>query len=193
MVQELDESFDVVFFIGYHAKAGSPRGLFAHTGDGNVRDLVINNRSVGEGGWNALVAAWYGVPVGLVTGDDVAVAQVKEDVPGIRGVVVKRALDSRSTVLEPLAKARLEIEKAAREAVAAVSGKTPPKRPGAIRVRLSFRDVVIPEVVEIIPMFERTAPDQIEFNADTMPKAYALIRFLYRWVGAPGPRAGYEY
>ena len=32
MVEGLDETFDAVIFVGYHAKADSPRGLFAHTG-----------------------------------------------------------------------------------------------------------------------------------------------------------------
>ena len=63
MMEGLDETFDAVIFVGYHAKADAPRGLFAHTGSGVVRDLQINGRSVGEGGMNAALAAWYGVPV----------------------------------------------------------------------------------------------------------------------------------
>ena len=78
MMEGLDESFDAVIFVGYHAKAGHPGGLFAHTGSGVVRDVRVNGTSMGEGGLNTTVAAWYGVPVVLVTGDDVAVKQVAE-------------------------------------------------------------------------------------------------------------------
>src|SRR5687768_3319108 len=81
MMEGLDDSFDAVIFVGYHAKADAPRGLFAHTGSGVVRDLQINGRSVGEGGMNAALAAYYGVPVVSVSGDDVAIAEVKESVP----------------------------------------------------------------------------------------------------------------
>ena len=77
MMEGLDESFDAVIFVGYHAKADSPRGVFAHTGSGVVKDLVVNGKSVGEGGMNARLAQWFGVPVVLVTGDDVAVEQQK--------------------------------------------------------------------------------------------------------------------
>jgi len=63
MVEGLDETFDAVIFIGYHAKADSPRGLFAHTGSGVVKDVQVNGRSAGEGGLNTLMAQWYGVPV----------------------------------------------------------------------------------------------------------------------------------
>ena len=95
MMEGLDETFDAVIFVGYHAKADAPRGLFAHTGSGIVRDLQINGRSVGEGGMNAALAAWYGVPVVAVSGDDVAVAEVTESVPGVRGAIVKRAIKQR--------------------------------------------------------------------------------------------------
>ena len=99
MMEGLDETFDGAIFIGYHAKADAPRGLFAHTGSGVVRDLQINGRSVGEGGMNAALAAWHGVPVLVVTGDDVAVAEVKESAPDARGVVVKRAINIRAVEL----------------------------------------------------------------------------------------------
>lgn len=181
MMEGLDDSFDAVFFIGYHAQADSPRGLFAHTGSGVVRDLRINGRSVGEGGMNALLAAYYGVPVALVTGDDVAVAQVREVAPGARGVVVKRALNPRAAELKPLAEARREIEAAAREAVLSAR-KVPPARDGPVRVELQFRDALIPLIVETLPGFKRPASDTVAFAMPTMPEAYAVIRVLYRYI-----------
>src|SRR5690606_3436487 len=117
MMEGLDETFDAIVFVGYHAKADAPRGVFAHTGSGVVRDLQINGRSVGEGGMNAALAAWYGVPVVAVSGDDTAVEEVTRSVPGIRGVVVKRAINTRAVELRPLAEARKDIQAAAREGV----------------------------------------------------------------------------
>ena len=34
MMEGLDSTFTAVVFVGYHARAGAPRGLFAHTGSG---------------------------------------------------------------------------------------------------------------------------------------------------------------
>ena len=107
-----------MIFVGYHAKADAPRGLFAHTGSGVVRDLQVNGVSVGEGGMNAAMAAWYGVAVALVTGDDAAVEEVKAIAPGVRTVAVKRAINTRAVELLPLAEARRQIEEGARQAVA---------------------------------------------------------------------------
>jgi D-aminopeptidase len=42
--------------------------------------------------------------------------------------------------------------------------------------------VTIPEVAASIPTMERPAPDTIAFTADSMPKAYTLIRLLYRYI-----------
>jgi D-amino peptidase len=181
MMEGLDESFDAVLFVGYHAKAEAPRGLFAHTGSGVVRDLQINGVSVGEGGMNAAMAAWHGVAVALVTGDDAAVEEVKAIVPGVRGVAVKRAINTRAVELLPLGEARKQIEEGARQAVA--SAKKPAAvRSGPYKVTMRFRDVTIPEVASAFREVERPAADMVAFARDTMPDAYRLIRVLYRFI-----------
>jgi D-amino peptidase len=178
MMEGLDESFDAAIFIGYHAKAGSPGGLFAHTGSGNVADVRVNGRSLGEGGLNTLVAGWYGVPVVLVTGDDVAVTQTATDA---KTVVVKRAINPRAAELRPLAVVHREIEAASRDGVARAQ-RSKPVRERAYTVQVQLRDVMIPEVAEVLPGMTRPAPDTVAFETDAMPKAYALIRFLYKFI-----------
>lgn len=181
MMEGLDESFDAVIFVGYHAKADSPRGLFAHTGSGVLRDLQINGKSVGEGGMNAALAAWYGVPVVSVSGDDVAVAEVKASVPGIKTVAVKRAINMRAAELKPLPQARREIQDAARDGVAGAK-KTAPHRQRPYRVTVQYRNFTFPEVATAFREIELVAPDTIAFSRETMPEAYRLIRVLYRFI-----------
>lgn len=181
MMQGLDDTFDAVIFVGYHAKASTPAGLFAHTGSGVVADLEIGGRSVGEGGLNTLLAAWYGVPVVLVSGDDVAVAEVRGVATGARGVVVKKALNVRAVELRPLLAARAEIEKEAKDAVASAA-RIPPQRPAPIRVRMRFHDTLIPVIAEAFPNIERVAPDTVAWSSDTMPAAYRLVRVFYRYL-----------
>lgn len=181
MMEGLDESFHAAIFVGYHAQAGSPNGLFAHTGSGVVADVRVNGQSLGEGGLNTLVAGWYGVPVVLVTGDDVAVKQVLAVASGARGVVVKRAINQRAVELRPLQDVHRDIDLAAREAVAAAR-RVAPRREASYKVEVQFREPFIPEVAEILPGMQRPAPDTIAFTTDTMPRAYALIRVLYRYI-----------
>lgn len=181
MMEGLDESFDAVLFIGYHAKASASRGLFAHTGSGVVRDLQVNGRSVGEGGMNAALAAWHGVAVALVTGDDAAVDEVKAAAPGVKGVAVKRAINTRAVEMLPLAEARRLIEAGAKEAVATAKKPTP-VRQGPYTVQMQFRDVTIPEVMSAFREMTLASPDTLAFQRDTMPEAYRLIRVLYRFI-----------
>lgn len=181
MMEGLDSTFDAVLFVGYHAKAGSPRGVFAHTGSGVVADLQVNGLSVGEGGMNAILARWYGVPVVLVTGDDVAIEQQKATAPDVRGVVVKRAINTRAVELLPLAEARRNIQQAARDAVAGAR-KGRPERLAQYTVRMTFPNPNIPEVATAFREVKLVTPTTVEFSRESMPDAYRLIRVLYRFI-----------
>jgi D-amino peptidase len=181
MMEGLDETFDAAIFIGYHAQARSANGLFAHTGSDVVADVRVNGRSLGEGGLNTLVAHWYGVPVVLVTGDDVAVKQVGEVAQDARAVIVKRAINPRAAELRPLGQVHQEIEAAARTAVSqAKRGR--PLREAAYNVEIEFTAPFIPEVAANIPTMQRPSTHTIAFSTDTMPRAYTLIRLLYRYI-----------
>ena len=181
MMEGLDDTFDAAIFIGYHTKADTFAGLFAHTGSGVVRDLRVNGVSVGEGGLNTLLASWYGVPVVLVTGDDQAVAQVQEVATEARGVVVKWAINERAVELKPLEVAHREIEEAARDSVT-TARRFQPRRDAVYRVRLQFRNSLYPEIASAFPSIDRPEPDTVTFETDGMPHAYRLIRVLYRFI-----------
>jgi D-amino peptidase len=78
MMLGIDDTFDAVVFIGYHAKAGTEDGILAHTSSGNVIDLSVNGVSFPEAGYNAVIAGLHGVPVVLVAGDNWICDQVVE-------------------------------------------------------------------------------------------------------------------
>jgi D-amino peptidase len=78
MMLGIDETFDAVLFIGYHAKAGTEEGVLAHTSSGNVMDLSVNGVSLPEGGYNALIAGLYDVPVVFVAGDNWICDQIRD-------------------------------------------------------------------------------------------------------------------
>ena len=92
MMEGVDSTFAAVVFLAYHAKAGTPNAILEHTSNGNVVDLSINGVSLPEGGYNALVAGLYGVPVVFVSGDRAAVEQIRGLVGPIEGVAVKQEI-----------------------------------------------------------------------------------------------------
>jgi D-aminopeptidase len=117
----------------------------------------------------------------LVTGDQVAVAQIKEIATGARGVITKRALNARTVELRPLGDVRQEIQATARAAMADAK-RTAPQRNGPFRVQITYRSTEIPEVAEALPGIERPAPDVLAFSSNSMADAFRLYRVLYRHI-----------
>jgi D-amino peptidase len=101
MMEGIDSTFSAVVFLGYHARAGTPNALLEHTSTGNVVDFSINGVSLPEGGYNALVAGLYGVPVVFVAGDRAVVEQIRSLVGPIDGVAVKDEISDASLGLSP--------------------------------------------------------------------------------------------
>ncbi len=92
MMLSIDESFDAVVFIGYHARAGTDGGVLAHTSSGNVIDLTINGVSLPEAGYNALIAGLHEVPVVFLSGDDCICGQAQELFEGVAVYETKKGL-----------------------------------------------------------------------------------------------------
>ncbi|MEU9886714.1 M55 family metallopeptidase [Sphaerisporangium sp. NPDC051011] len=89
MVQGVDAETDVVLFVGYHAPAGC-HGVLAHTYSG-FTSVRVNGVEQSEASGNAIICAAHGVPVGMVTGDDVICAQARELFLSVEVVEVKQA------------------------------------------------------------------------------------------------------
>jgi D-amino peptidase len=92
----LDSTAGALMLIGGHANAGSP-GVISHTYA--FDRFTVNGHVLNETGINALVAAEYGVPVVMVSGDDVVVREAKEQLgPQVVGVVTKWAIGRSAAI-----------------------------------------------------------------------------------------------
>jgi len=92
MMAGIDDSFDGVIFLGYHASTANTRGVRAHTmSSANITGLRLNGIEMTEGSMAAAAAGHFGVPVIMVSGDDVAVAENQVLIGNIEGAVVKWA------------------------------------------------------------------------------------------------------
>lgn len=88
----LSPSFDATVFAAAHAMAGTAAGVMSHTMDGDVAELRINDRRIGEIGGFALLAGSIDVPIILVTGDDAACQEAKEVIGDVEVASVKLGL-----------------------------------------------------------------------------------------------------
>src|SRR5690242_6148498 len=87
MMEGIDGGFGAVLFVGYHASTTNPAGVRAHTmSSANLADVRIQGVSVPEAGFNAAIAGHFGVPVAMITGDDVIVKEAQALLGPIEGV-----------------------------------------------------------------------------------------------------------
>ncbi|HEU4688224.1 MAG TPA: M55 family metallopeptidase [Vicinamibacterales bacterium] len=183
MMAGLDDSYAVAIFIGYHARAGSAEGVLAHTGNGStIADLRINGRSVGEGGMNIHAAGALGVPVVLISGDQAAIAEVRELVPNIEGVQVKEAIGTAAArSLRPEEAVRL-IREATARAIRRHGEIKPVPASLPVRFEVSFTDPSLALMAEQIPTVDRTGSHTIAFVADDYLAGYRFVRVLYKFI-----------
>jgi D-amino peptidase len=149
--------FDVALFVGYHARAGHATGTIAHTYTGGPTETRLNGRPTGEYGFNALVLGAWGIPVGLVAGDDALADEVAGWLPWAERVVVKEGAGSNAAASLHPETARARIREAAARAVERAGQNElrllEPEPPVVIEV--DYRRGIEADLAALVPLGER--------------------------------------
>ena len=122
-LEGLDDNTDAVFLVGWHDKPGG-KGLLTHCFFHHPF-IKINGEVVGEGQIAAGLAGAYGVPIALVTGDDVVCTDMKAFLGDVETAMVKRAIDYNVAECYPAEVARERIRYAAQRALERLSDFKP--------------------------------------------------------------------
>lgn len=180
-----DGAFDAAAFIGYHAGAGHPRGVIAHTfSSATILEVRVNGVAHNEAALNAIRLGQHGVPVMLVAGDDALAEETEALLPWAERVIVKRALGySLADSLSPAA-AQSEIRDGMRRALARI-GEMRPYEPAAMRGEMDFRLPVMADYAAVLPGTERVGPRTVGFSADDGDAFYRTFLSLNRLAAVP--------
>ncbi|MFF7680997.1 M55 family metallopeptidase [Actinacidiphila glaucinigra] len=184
MMEGIDRSPDAVAFVGYHTGAGQP-GVLAHTYLPNTITAVrINGEPASEGRMNALLADEYGVPVVLVTGDDLCCEDALGWAPHAAHAVVKTCVDRYSAICLPPEVSGPRITEAAREGLASLPAGIRPAAPPAAgyTYEVSFDAAHLAPAASYIPGVVQTDPLTVRFTLPTMYEAIRCFRALTRVV-----------
>jgi len=139
MMQGLDSSFDAIFFLGYHGSIGASQAILSHSYNPRaIWEARINGEVVGETALNALVAAHFGVPIALVTGDQVTAEEAKQLTPPPHTVEVKRSISRTAAESLHPEVARERIREGARLALTNARPDSPPVFPRGTEIELTF-------------------------------------------------------
>ena len=142
MMQGLDSSFDAVLFVSYHGSIGAPAGLSHTYNPRAVIEARLDGVVTGEAGINALVAAHYGVPVVLVTGDRCACEETTALIPGVHAAVVKEPVSRVAAhSLHPVRACALIRESAERAVAGAATAQPPPLGQAVLELSVRTTDI----------------------------------------------------
>ena len=175
----------VVLLVGHHARAGSFPGIMAHTVSYNeFRSVRVAGRECGEPEIFAIRAGELGVPVGLVSGDQVVIDQLRARVPQAEGIEVKRALSNVAGDVIPPARAREALRAGARRAVErARAGELVPYRgePAPYEIEVELRqppgEHLLANLARL-PEFERVGERTLRTLAPDMDLGFRRIAYL---------------
>ncbi len=139
MMEGLDSSFDTIFFIGYHGSIGASQAILSHSYNPRaIWEVRINGAIVGETALNALVAAHYGVPITLVTGDQVTAREAREVLPGVECVVVKESITRYAAAnLHPQVACE-RLREGAMRAIQGLATQKPPTFASPVHIEVTF-------------------------------------------------------
>ncbi|KOU43811.1 M55 family metallopeptidase [Streptomyces sp. NPDC060334] len=174
---------DGVAFVGYHTGAGT-EGVLAHTYLANsITGVWVNGVRAGEGLLNAHVVAEYGVPVILVTGDDLTCVDAAGYAPDAVTVAVKDHVSRYAAVCRTPARTAADIRAAATEAVA-LAVRHEPVVGGPFTVELEFDAEHLGLAATVVPGVERSGERRVAYTNETMYEGIRTFKAVTTVVSA---------
>ena len=178
-IDTLDESFDAVVCIGMHSRAGG-EGFLAHTYYGHTK-WVMAGYDMNESMLVAASAARFGLPVILVTGDDVLKDEIADFSPDTRYVVVKQSKSRVRAESRSQEEVNVEIETAAEDALKNLKNIPvwdPPEIQATFENLYSYNQPMFATYAMDLPSAKEVNNKTISVSTDSFLEAYLTYRIL---------------
>jgi len=178
MMQGIDSTFQAAIFVGYHSRMGT-HGVLSHTISGaTVANIWVNDILVGETGINAGLAGYFGVPVVLVTGDDVLCKEARELLPHVHTAAVKYAVNRNSARCLPPERVKEVLAEATKEALKDVSRARPWLPSSPVTFKIEFKDAGLQANAARMPHVKEIDPCTLSFAGDDYLTAFMGLRSM---------------
>jgi D-amino peptidase len=176
MMQGVDSGVDGVVFLGYHTGAGSD-GVLAHTYlENSITGVWLDGVRAGEGRLNAAMAAEHGVPVLMITGDDLTCVDAGDYAPGAVQVPVKQCVSRYAAICTPPVRTAADIRAGAEKAMARArreDGTT-----AAHRIEIEFDATHLAHAAAVVPTVELIGTRRVGFDAVSMTEAMKAFKVV---------------
>ena len=176
MMTGIDNTFNLVFLVGYHAHAGELGAVLDHTFSGQrIQKVEINGREVGEFEISAGLAAQYNVPVGFVSGDDKLEKEVKEAAPWIKTAVTKFGIARNAAKMIHPSKVREIIISKSYEACKEIKKMKLVRFQYPLSASVYFATTAMADLAALIPVVKRISGKKISFETENFAVFYNLF------------------
>ena len=179
MMQGIDATFAAVVFIGYHGSEFSVDAVRGHTVSSvKLLGVRLNGMEVTEGIMNAGIAGQFGVPVVFVSGDRVAVEQLKAVAPWVEGAIVKEGYGYHSAITVTPARGREMIREGVARAIRNRSSAKPYKVATPVQLDLGFKLTIDAERAAYVPGLTRIDAHHVRGTFPDLIPIAKLIQVL---------------
>jgi D-amino peptidase len=167
MMEGLDNSFDAVFFVGYHGSISGAPSVLSHTYNPSVISRVLlNGVECGESGINGLVALGHNVPVALITGDQVTITEAEPFFKQVEQVIVKGSITRFAATQVHPEEAREMIYAGAEAAVRRLGSVPLPEIEVPARLEVEFQTADMAHVASWVKGAELTGTRTVRIRGD---------------------------
>jgi len=181
MMQDLDDSFQAVFLLGYHAMYGTANAVHDHIFAYSMFEKVeINGRRIGELGLNAGLAGHFQVPVVLVTGDLAVAAEAKALISDVETVVVKEGRGRYAALCYPFQETLTAIQHGAQQAVQRAKSINALRFSEPLQLTVTYLKAESADLGALLPEAKRLDGRTLQVEAANYPEMYRKFLALYR-------------
>lgn len=177
MMQGIEQGrFDGALLVGYHAGGSNPAGVLSHTLSSELfHEIRLNGQVASEAWISAAIAGAHDVPVLMMAGDDVAVAETRGFLDGIATATLMEACGTTSALCPTPAVALSRLREATVAAIARIGGIAPLRVEGPVDVELVLRTRAVAEWLSFMPEVERLDACTVRYRAADV---IAMSRYL---------------
>lgn len=177
MMQGIEQGrFAGALLLGYHAAGHNSGGVLSHSMSSSLfHELRINGSPASEALISAALAGEYDVPVLMMAGDDVAVAETSATLGGIATATLMQSYGTHSAICPAPSVALDRLRDATRLAVERVGTVRPMRLSGPVELDIVLRTRTVAEWLAYLPETERMDAYTIRYRGADM---IALSRFL---------------
>ena len=174
MVQELDQSFDFLVFVGYHSVAASGGHPLSHTYSGVFNRVELNGSPLSEFRINNYTGRLEGVPTVFISGDESLCSEAMALEPDIVAIATHKGMGHSTVGLHP-SESRSRIQDGVKQAIIGGRDREVLRLPDRFTLKVRYRTHVGAYRASFYPGLELISDDTVQLETDEW---FEVLRFM---------------